>query len=358
MHDDDLKNIFESLKAPKEQPEQHANLQNMKITILGSSGVGKTAYMLGMFAEMQTGVGGFTVTTDHDTENLLRNQWDALVIAGEQRWPTGTPSSTLYRFAFNYSYNPIMQFDWLDYRGGAMMESSSDDDVQILLQHLQESDCIFLCIPGELLEANQTNDTHQVITRSQTAKMNGFLRIVGERLKPTIKKPFPIVLIITKADLMGNATFSMISNIINRSPLKHISDTVQSKITSFAMKLFPTLFAQNSGWLTMISPVTLGKGLAKDKKGGKIEPVNMSLPLIFAIQAKLLKNKISIMAEIEKEQKLKGSNDKGTRPLNFDASTVKMETFSNNTLEDIELYMRLLKQHLVDCPIFLGGRDK
>jgi len=356
---DDWMEMIGEIKDKKEQTNQNPNLQHMKITMLGSSGSGKTAYMLGMFAEMQTGVGGFTITTDHDTENSLRNEWDTLVIGGDSRWPKATPSSTFYRFAFNYSYNPIMHFDWLDYRGGAMTEASTEEEVQVLLQHLQESDCIFLCIPGEFLETNQTTDTHQVAARAQTAKMNGLLRMVGERLKPTVKTPFPVVIMITKADLMGNTTFSMIGNLVNRSSLRTISEAVQNKITTFANKLFPTLFAPDSGWFTMICPVTLGKALAKDKKVGKIEPINISLPLIFAIQSKLLKIKYSIISEIEKEEQRKINNiGRETQPLDLNMSGTRIETASHSKLQEVEQYMHLLRKHLVECPIFLGGRSK
>lgn len=356
---DNWMQMIKEMQGKKEQTGQNPSLQHMKITMLGSSGAGKTAYMLGMFAEMQTGVGGFTVTTDHDTENSLRGLWDTLVLGGDGRWPSGTTASSFYRFAFNYSYNPIMQFDWLDYRGSAMAEASTEEEVQVLLQHLQESDCIFLCVPGELLEANQTSDTHQVAARAQTAKMNGLLRMVGEKLKPTIEKPFPVVVMITKADLMGNTAFSMISGMINRSSLRTISEAVQNKITTFASKLFPTLFAPNSGWFTMICPVTLGKGLAKDKKVGKIEPINISLPLIFAIQAKLLKIKYSIMSEIEKEEQKRVSLiGRETQPLDLETVNTKVEATSHTKVEEIERYMHLLRQHLTECPIFLGGRNK
>jgi len=62
-------------------------LEDIKITMLGTTGAGKTSYLLGMYAVMQTGVQGFTLAAkDMDLDLELTQRWEKLIsLKGEDR---------------------------------------------------------------------------------------------------------------------------------------------------------------------------------------------------------------------------------------------------------------------------------
>lgn len=65
-------------------------------------------------------------------------------------------------------------------------------------------------------------------------------------------------------------------------------------------RMFPPLFAPNSGWLVMICPITLGKELAQDKDNGKIEPKNLDVPVAFVLYCILTEQARSQKQEFRK----------------------------------------------------------
>lgn len=246
-----------------------------KITMLGTTQSGKTCYMHGMYAYMQTGIHGFTLSAkDADLDVRLSDNWRRLMLEkGEKRWPPPTTASKEavmdYAFYMNYGFRPIMEFQWIDYRGGALSDNDPEaKDVQRLRQHIKESSCLFLCLSGEHL-TSKANMTTAVKTEAN--RMNHYLSEVY-RTQGTI----PIAIIITKFDLCAERdTEEIIEDIKN---------------------LFQALFTSDSGWTVMICPVTLGTELAKDINNGNIEPEFVHKPVAFAIYCKLAE---LVQSEIE-----------------------------------------------------------
>ena len=102
-------------------------LEDIKITMLGTTGAGKTSYLLGMYAVMQTGVQGFTLSAkDIDMDLDLTERWEQLIsLEGEDRWPAPNAAATEhYAFDFSYGFRPLIGFEWLDYRGLALSDRS------------------------------------------------------------------------------------------------------------------------------------------------------------------------------------------------------------------------------------------
>ena len=110
-------------------------LEDIKTTILGTTGSGKTSYLLGMYAVMQTGVQGFTLSArDMDMGLDLIERWEQLIaLKGEDRWPS--PNAAMiehYAFDFSYGFRPIQGLELIDYRGLALSDSTNNQDVQEL----------------------------------------------------------------------------------------------------------------------------------------------------------------------------------------------------------------------------------
>jgi hypothetical protein len=241
------------------------------ITMLGSSGSGKTCYMLGMYAKFHIGdQRGFMLSAaDLDDDIRLTSLWETIVsLKNEKRWPPPNAGEVLdYKFSLDYGFKPIMSFNWMDYRGDAMRDSSSEEDVRKLIDRLQRSSCIFLCVSGEHLTERLDRRFFLIARDAQADRMNQFMIKVFEAARPTSQRPFPVVVVITKYDICAH-----------RRPDEVVADV---------KRMFPSLFVPGSGWLTMICPVSLGKGLVQDRNRGDIDPINIHIPVMFAIYAKL-----------------------------------------------------------------------
>ena len=325
----------------------------MKITMLGYTKSGKTCYMLGMYSFMSIGLNGFTVSaTDLDTDLELTDKWDALVCGqGEERWPRGNDANIYtYSFDFNYAAKQIMDFDWIDYRGGALRDKSSQADVQELLKYVKESACLFLCISGEFLTKEIVDVSgnvdygarQRIATQLKITPMTNIITDIQKKLNPTNAKPFPIAIVVTKYDqCMARGKDAVVRDV---------------------KQLFEPFFQPNSGLLTMICPVSLGKDLSENLNTGEINPINVHLPVAFAIYAKLRENALN--AKAYRDEISRGINaDKGR---NWFIRWVNSEEMANKEaklkelegqFEVIQSKMERLTEELQKVPLFLGDKE-
>ncbi len=239
--------------------------------MLGDSGSGKTCYMLAMYAAMQMGDHGFTITTVDPDENVrLNNLWANLIsTVGSRRWPDKTNQMKTYKFEFSEGLDSSIRFEWLDYRGGALsQESASDSDIVELRNQILQSSGLFFCISGEHLREKITaGSLPKVIVESKARFMTDYLVHLRKRVKREERQYFPIIITVSKYDLCY--------------------DRPKEELLEDIKKVFKPVFAEHTHWLVMICPVSLGKGLAFDKHSSKIIPKNLHLPLIFALYCKL-----------------------------------------------------------------------
>ncbi|MEO0684704.1 MAG: hypothetical protein AAFY76_06550 [Cyanobacteria bacterium J06649_11] len=246
---------------------------DIKVTMLGYTGAGKTCYMAAMYAVMKLGISGFNFSEqDLDRDLHLTDEWDALI--DQHVWPQPSDENAAkkpYKFKFTYGFKPVMNFEWLDYRGGALSDSSSQADVQTLRNHIQQSSCLLFCISAEDLARPKM----QRVRKSRADRMMSF---VSDSIQPSENRPFPVVFVITKFD---------------QYPEPNDAEGVVERIK----EIFPTFWA-SPGWLTSVCPVSLGKGLHEDPANGEIDPVNVQMPVIFALFCQLYEEKIRREAQL------------------------------------------------------------
>ncbi len=318
-------------------------MDKTKITMLGASGYGKTCYMLGMYADMQFGRNGFTFSAeDMDDDLELSEGWEHLIdTEGESRWPKATSEGQekVYSFSLNYAMKPIIGFDWLDYRGGAIKDQSSKEDTQTLMGYIRESSCLLICVSGEYLRDGI--DRKKASLKIKANRINYILQEVSKQVNPTQEKPFPVAIVITKFDLCASRKNEVIDDIKNN--------------------LFPSLFTDGSGWLTLICPVSLGKDLAENQNTGEIDPINVHLPVIFGIYSKLLESSVYAQNKLNvykiNMEKLSGNWLK--RWINKDK--IQEQSGNQKQLESQLLEMasnlNILSQQLGNANIYLGGKE-
>jgi Double-GTPase 2 len=339
----------------------------MKITMLGYTGSGKTCYMLGMYALMSMGINGFTLTAiDPDEDLQLMELWEGLVDGNILPPPTQPQSSERpvqpYNFSFNYGAKPLIDFHWIDYRGGALKESSSQSethDSEYLREAAKASDCLFLIVSADCLQDPIVDDAGNIdsVAKSRInrklalSRMNNILTTIQAQIQLERKSadPIPLAIVITKYDLI------------------HQSRT-KEQMTRDIKELFNPLFQSHSddnpGWLTMICPVSLGKNLDIQNGrivDGEIDPINVHLPLIFAIYSELRKTAGDMQVQIQA----------GTEYIKERQANVWSNLFSSgqingfglevarkqSELEEIYRKMRILTQQLNKVTLFLGDRE-
>jgi GTPase SAR1 family protein len=318
-------------------------LEDIKIVMLGTSGAGKTSYLLGMYAIMQTGVQGFTLSAqDMDLDLELTERWEKLIsVTGDERWPTPNAAAMEhYGFDFSYGFHPLIKFEWLDYRGLALSDRSTEQDVQDLVKYLSESQCLFLCISGEYLVEPITPKT---VRELKSDRMNQFIQqYISSNKQPTNQNPFPIAIVITKYDLCHHRN--------------------RDEIIADVQKLFQALFTPNGGWLAMICPVSLGKELCNDLHNANITPVNVHLPVVFAVYAQLRAYGIRFKAQRDRlSQSINAI--KQTNPIlqllktqELNRYTTELEICTTEIMA-VEENMKLLSQELQQVSLYFSGSE-
>lgn len=318
--------------------------EKIKILMLGDSSSGKTCFMLGMYAAIQNGSKFSLKATDPDEGVEMATLWSTIVgESGEERWPRGTDTPQIYNFELCYAYKSLIEFEWLDYRGGSMLDISSDDNVRTLRNYAAESNGLFFCISGKDLREPVTEANLQNIAIKSKANLMGqYLQYLNINRRPARKKSFPIIIMVTKYDYC-----------YHRNKRELMEDV---------KKMFPPLFAPNSDWLVMICPVTLGKELAEDSDNGKIEPKNLDIPVAFVLycilteQARIQDEKFT---EIDDQLEVLESNlfnrwinRRKIKRLNESLRQAEMQL--QKTIEMINVLAR--EQDLSSTDIYLSGK--
>ncbi|MFB2891587.1 CHAT domain-containing protein [Aerosakkonemataceae cyanobacterium BLCC-F50] len=327
------------VKKLQEIKEEVASRKHIKFTMLGTTGAGKTCYLIGMYAFMQTGISGFSLSSkeldiDLEIDELCKR---LNTFKGEEWWPLPNSAEVKnYGFNFNHSYRPIISFDWLDYRGGAISDRSTEPDVQKLVEHISDSSCLFLCISGEDLCKKVDYST---VIRIQSNRINHFIVKIGSKYKPNCNQPFPVVIVITKSDLC-----------IQHSQQQLIEDIQQ---------LFPILFAPKSPWLVMICFVSL---ITPDMNNLPTQLLNLHKPLFFAVYFNLKTLVSQIKSQIND---IRRELNPVLLKFNFFKDSIKKIQYQKkyNKLRELEeeiaelkQNMTLLAQELQGMPIFFGDK--
>jgi hypothetical protein len=130
-----------------------------KVTMLGDSGVGKTVFMSSMYAKLREGHGGIAIRAISDDIDLELDQ-NMRALYAQKKWPPGTDvNEKNYEFELLLRKNPIAQIDWVDYRGGALLESTTKEGGITLIKRLQESHSIIWMVDMSQLVGCSINST-------------------------------------------------------------------------------------------------------------------------------------------------------------------------------------------------------
>lgn len=170
----------------------------MNILMVGHSRAGKTSYMAGLykeFGELNENF-GLLMTDSDKRDNLIR-----LGQAIERGcYPSGTDIASQYQFYLQYDNESLIPFNWYDYRGGALSESSKNSaDAKDLLRRMNMADALIIFLDGEKITRMTDEDLEDEYDILLWAIQNAVSKrsLDGEY--------YPVSFIITKGDLYSNS---------------------------------------------------------------------------------------------------------------------------------------------------------
>jgi len=307
-------------------------MADIKLTIVGTMGSGKTTYLAGMYYIMSSGLKGFTLSTDHDSDLNLERMWETMMDAsiGVSRFPPLSDQVKEYEFKLKYGYKEIMSFDWIDYPGGALKHSSNSEMYTKFMENLKESACLLLCIDGNAFSSEV--DDPSMYLKMQGARNYG--QIINEFVDQNDCLP-PVSIIITKYDLCtSNST----------------------EIVDYIKDAFSPLFIEDGGKnfdkLVSIIPITMGKNIASQSFRGELAPVNIHLPIAFAIWCTIASYISKLKLIISETQGTIDTRKKGIFNRIFGSGT------TNEMVQFLETNNKILAKLEEDSNRLLGELNK
>ena len=123
--------------------------------MLGDSQVGKTTYMASMYGFMSDDK-GFNIRSSDSCDRVALDKLAARVRRGE--YPSRSEFRDEYKFEFRYSEDderyPLFNFQWLDYRGGAIHQRAEDEVGADLQRYLKEAQALIVFWDCSTLDSN------------------------------------------------------------------------------------------------------------------------------------------------------------------------------------------------------------
>jgi len=187
--------------------------------MLGHSSAGKTTYMAALYYRMVNGLYNYKMRYDrwanywykrytkgnnnYTIEESEQEEKDLNLISSNVAkgiYPPPTAIRQEYVFKMQYKYFNEIEFNWFDYRGGALMErSNQSSDSASLIEKIKYSDALIVFLDGTKLEQSLSKNEREFRRLVYLIK-NAISNIsVGDD-----DSYYPISFVITKDDLTYN----------------------------------------------------------------------------------------------------------------------------------------------------------
>ena len=243
----------------------------MRVTMLGTLGSGKTTFMAGLHKTLfESNVRGFHIVPKANSNLSIPNDFDSLarqeMIAGSfehlsfeylKGYPEKTNKTTLWQMDLNHSVEKVVGFEWIDYRGGILMDSTDENifadearvnDIKNLYSHLQSSQAIMLFVDAFKLTKAPSISRARSITNINT--MTRFLMRFAEQ---NTKSELTFLIVLTKIDAIEQEWHNKdYANLLD--------------LTNEAFEQFRQVCLSSTSWSGGIVPISsVGEGNAKNQ---------------------------------------------------------------------------------------------
>lgn len=161
--------------------------------MVGHSSSGKTSYMAGLYGIFGDDKDGIGITTYDQNKNKRLKKIARNIHLGI--YPTGTDIASEYNFHLTINGNSIIPFNWYDYRGGALSQSSKKSpEVATLVNKIREANALIVFLDGEKI----VQSTDDELEEEYEILLWAIQKSIGSKKNNNY---FPISFVMTKGDL-------------------------------------------------------------------------------------------------------------------------------------------------------------
>ncbi len=179
----------------------------MKILMIGNKESGKTTYMASAFGLLVDGVSGFYTETDDATKQWFQKLFEEIKAGG---YPDVTDKRGSYHFELYYNQKKVLKFDWIDYNGGIITDTSIDN----LEKDITDSEGMMIFLEAEALWQN----------KMFAHRFRRIIALLTEHLESGSRPLFSVIVVLTKYDKIPNNV--SLDEVIK--PIREFLDTAQS----------------------------------------------------------------------------------------------------------------------------------
>jgi hypothetical protein len=255
--------------------------------MLGTTGVGKTTFLTAMYYELgQVGRNGFKLRADRNSHIVLSRNWKELVQS--HIWPKPNADYSEFRLELRHGDDHIKEFDFVDYRGGAVTDLKEEEHYQKLSNDVERSDALLILADSWYIANKSTAYAEE---QNEIHNIQWFLE---EYLLKNKDKKLSIGIVLTKIDTLQADQYEEFKTKCF-SVFKSILDLAKTKQDRLKMSFIPISVV---GYDTCDIKVNKQNGrtimecdLIDDPK-----PVNVHWPIIYCI-AKSIEFRIETLDE-------------------------------------------------------------
>lgn len=266
---------FEDYNKIKQNVNHLKNSENKHITLLGISNSGKTSYISALYYRMLAGKMGYSFSAkDRFTDKNLSDSMSKLRNSSLKKERFGVNTNSLNKYTFNLMYNFddfVMSFDLYDYSGSILKEMQcGGKQYHNFKDNFYKSSCVLIFIDSSMFcNCDPEDIVDNIKFECATIFNNLFVDYVSSG-----NLFLPVSVVITKYDLISKLIpKDEICNIIKES-FDPLFDTKKNKLIR----------------IVSIIPISLGENISKKDYKGKLKPVDIYLPLFFALYFAFDKN--------------------------------------------------------------------
>jgi hypothetical protein len=185
----------------------------MNVMMIGHTSSGKTTYMAAMYKIMNAGIQGYSIETPNKSAHNNLQHLSASIKQGI--YPKSTDILTEYKFNLHFTGKSLIEFNWHDYRGGALLQSTgSSPDVAELNRKIKESDAVIVFLDGDKMTESDSNNQQ---------KVRRLLFCIQQAVNDVDQSSiFPVSLVVTKGkrfetiNLFETPGFMAVKNLIDQ----------------------------------------------------------------------------------------------------------------------------------------------
>ncbi len=279
---------------------------SLKVTLFGGTGQGKTTYTLALLYLMAAGIDGFRIESeDANTGTKYLNPWRDFVIA--KKWPAPTMGRREDQFTLLFQNEPITEFRWVDYQGGAInIPTDESDESAQLHADIQESNAVIIVADAHTIATRPLMEAEMLTSSTYIYNLLNRYKFKSSLQGDDLNKGITVALVLTKADILpeefkANNYQGLFER--SREVFRGVVEFVEeqrSKTSSLRPWLFPSgmipVSIVGDGNASVIDPGH-GYELATMSLDNAPEPINVHYPFLYAIGNELDRNALYLEEE-------------------------------------------------------------